>query len=113
MHELALTEGILDIVESEAKKHGFTVVQEIRIKVGEFSGVIPECIREFFPIAAKGTAAETAELIIEPVNAEFRCEACGYVGMPDKKDHCCASCGSSAVKMVKGREFYIDSLKVE
>ena len=57
MHELALTEGILSIVASEQKKQAFTRVLEISLKVGEYSGVIPSCIEEFFPLAAKGTAA--------------------------------------------------------
>ena len=51
MHELALTEGIISIVESEKKKHGFERVSEISLKLGEYSGVIPECMEEFFPIA--------------------------------------------------------------
>ena len=44
MHELALTEGIISIVESEKKKHGFGRVSEISLKLGEYSGVIPECM---------------------------------------------------------------------
>ena len=56
MHELALTEGIISIVESEKKKHGFERVSEISLKLGEYSGVIPECMGEFFPIASKGAA---------------------------------------------------------
>ena len=52
MHELALTEGIISIVESEKKKHGFERVSEISLKLGEYSGVIPECMEEFFPISS-------------------------------------------------------------
>ena len=51
MHELALTEGIIAIVEQEAKKNGFSRVLEITLRVGAFSGVVPDCLREFFPIA--------------------------------------------------------------
>ena len=57
MHELALTEGIISIIADEKRKRGFERVVEIRLRLGEYSGVIPECIEEFFPIAAKGTAA--------------------------------------------------------
>jgi len=113
MHELALTQGILAIVQSEAKKQHFSRVSEIRLKIGEYSGVIPDCIREFFPLASAGTPAEGAELIMESVPAEFACADCGYHGAPDRKNACCASCGSTAVKMVAGREFFVESLKVE
>ena len=81
MHELALTEGIIAIVEQEARKNGFERVLEITLKVGEFSGVVPDCLREFFPIASRGTAAEGAALRIEPVPAAVRCEGCGFEGL--------------------------------
>ena len=57
MHELAITKGIIDIVNSEAEKSGFKNVLEITLRVGEYSGIVPECLREFFPIAAAGSAA--------------------------------------------------------
>jgi Zn finger protein HypA/HybF involved in hydrogenase expression len=50
MHELALTEGIIEIVREQAEKNGFSRVLEISLKVGEYSGVIPECLQEFFPM---------------------------------------------------------------
>ena len=39
MHELALTEGILEIVRAEAEKNGFSRVLEITLRVGAFSGI--------------------------------------------------------------------------
>ena len=113
MHELALTEGIVDIVRSEHAKGGFQRVLAIRLRIGEFSGVIPECLREFFPIASKGPPAEGAELEIETVPAAFRCLSCGYEGSVDRKAACCPRCQSSAIRMTAGREFYVESLKVE
>ena len=71
MHELALTEGIISIIADEKRKNGFERVLEIRLRLGEYSGVIPECIEEFFPIAAKGTAAEGAKLVMERIDASF------------------------------------------
>ena len=113
MHELALTEGIINIVNSQQEQDGFSKVLEIRLRVGEYSGIVPECIREFFPIAAKGTAAEEAALVIEPVEAAFRCLDCGYEGKIDRSRACCPDCGSLTVRLTAGREFYVESLKVE
>lgn len=113
MHELALTKGIIDIVNSEAEKSGFKNVLEITLRVGEYSGIVPQCLREFFPIAAAGSAAEGAELVIEPVKARFRCLECGYAGEADRKSACCPECRSTAIKMTSGREFFVESLKVE
>lgn len=113
MHELALTEGIIDIVNSEARKRNFTKVQKITLKIGEYSGVIPECILEFFPLAAKDTAAQDAEVEIQEIKADFRCLECGHTGLPEKTTHCCTECGSASIKMISGREFYVESLTVE
>ena len=113
MHELAITKGIIDIVSSEARDKDFERVLEIKLQVGEYSGLVPECIREFFPIAAKGSVAENAVLNIETLKAKFKCLDCGYEGDADRKNACCPQCRSTALKMTAGREFYVDSLKVE
>lgn len=113
MHELAITQGIIDIVSSEARDKGFERVLEIKLQVGEYSGLVPECIMEFFPIAAKGSVAENALLNIETLKAQFKCLDCGYEGDADRKNACCPQCRSTALKMTAGREFYVDSLKVE
>ena len=42
MHELALTEGIVSIVNSQQEQDGFSSVLEIRLRVGEYSGIVPE-----------------------------------------------------------------------
>ena len=113
MHELALTEGIINIINSQQKQEGFSRVLEIRLRVGEYSGIVPDCIREFFPIAAKGTAAEHSGLLIEPIRAAFRCSDCGYEGEIERKSACCPCCGGEGLRMIAGREFYVESLKVE
>ena len=113
MHELALTEGIIQIVREQAEKNGFDRVLEISLRVGEYSGVIPECLQEFFPIVSKGTKAEGAALVIQPVPASFRCLTCGYEGAIPPRTACCPQCGSTAIRMTAGREFYVENLKVE
>ena len=113
MHELALTEGIIAIVREQAEKNGFTRVLEISLRVGEYSGVIPECLQEFFPFAAKDSPAEGARLLIRPVPAAFYCHGCGYEGAIPPRTACCPRCGSTAIRMTAGREFYVENLKVE
>ena len=113
MHELALAEGIIDIIDAEQKKHGFSKVTGITLAVGEFSGIVPECIRDFFPIAAKGSAAENADIEISVIAAEFRCPDCSYEGGIDRKQACCPECGSTGIRMVRGREFYVENLIVD
>ena len=113
MHELALTRSLIDLVQTEAQKQGFTRALELRLKVGAYSGVVPDYILDLFPYASKGTVCEGAVLRFETVPASLRCADCGYEGGVDRKSACCPVCGGTALKMTAGREFYVDSLKVE
>ena len=113
MHEMAITRSVIEIVESEAEKEKFRRVLEISLCVGEYSGLVPQCIEAFFPIAAAGSKAEGAALSIKPVKAKFKCLDCGYEGDADRANYCCRNCGGTALKMTAGREFYVENLKVE
>lgn len=73
MHELAITEGIIRLISTEAKKQGFQKCLGITLAVGKYSGIVPACVTEFFPIAAKGTLAEQAELKFIESPDDFRC----------------------------------------
>ena len=62
MHELAIMQNVVSVCEREAEKHGFKRVKTIALAVGAVSGIVPECMFEFFPAAAAGTVAEGAKL---------------------------------------------------
>ena len=113
MHELSIARSIIAIVEQAARDEGFERVLEIRLKMGEFSGLVPECLREFFPIAARDPPAAGAALVMATVPAAFRCLDCGYEGPADRKNACCPRCRGTALRMTQGREFYVEDLKVE
>ena len=113
MHELGLTQSLIDLVQSGAEKQGFRKTLESRLTLGEYSDVVPEYILDLFPHAAKGTAAEGAQLLFERVPARFCCPDCGYEGPVDRKKASCPQCGGIGLKMTAGREFFVESLKVE
>ena len=113
MHELAICKGIIDIINSEQKEKDFKKVLEIELSVGEYSGIVMECVREFFPIAAAGSAAEHAEIKMNSIEARFNCLDCGYEGPVNRHDACCPECKSWSLKMTRGREFYVEQIKVE
>lgn len=113
MHELGITRSLVELVRTEAEKQGFTRTLEIRLKVGEYSGVIPDYILDLFPHVAKDTAAEGAALVFETVPGRFLCAGCGREGPVDRKAARCPACGGADLKLTAGREFFVDSLKVE
>ena len=113
MHELAITEGIIEAAIPEAEKYGAKRILEIRLKIGELSGVMPECIQYYFDIASKGTIAENAKLKIEKIPVTVRCLDCGFEGVIDRKKIRCPDCGGTELKLIGGREYFVDSLEAE
>jgi hydrogenase nickel incorporation protein HypA/HybF len=113
MHELAITEGIIRAAVPEAEKHGAKRILEIRLRIGDLSGVIPECIQEYFNIASIGTIAEGAAIKVERIPAAILCRDCGYEGAIERRRVRCPECGSADIKLTAGREYYVDSLEVE
>jgi hydrogenase nickel incorporation protein HypA/HybF len=113
MHEAALTQSILNIALTEAARHQATKVLEIRIKAGALAGVLPALVQEYFNIVSAGTAAEQARLSIEKIAAGIACLDCGSQSEAEGYIFACPTCGSSNIRLLKGREFYVDSLEVE
>lgn len=113
MHELSITQSIVNICSEEAKKHNVRKVTEIRIKIGELCGLVPECIQTYFDLVSSGTRVEGARLMIEKVPMKVICNNCGFEETVSSKFIRCSSCGSENFKIMGGNEFYIDSLEVE
>lgn len=111
MHELAIMKNVISIAEKEAEKGDFTRILRINLKIGAVSGIVHGCMEDFFPIAARGTVAESAELNMETIPVTIRCDSCGFEGAPSGA--VCPGCGSEAYKLVTGREFIVDSIEVE
>jgi hydrogenase nickel incorporation protein HypA/HybF len=113
MHELALTQSILNIALTEAAKRQATRVLEIRIKAGALAGVLPALVQEYFNIVSAGTAAEQARLIIEKTPACITCLDCGAFKQAEGFIFACPACGGRHIRILKGREFYVESLEIE
>lgn len=113
MHEYPITQSIVRISAEEAEKHKAKKVLEIKIVIGELSGLVPECIQDYFDILSKGTISEGATLKIQKVFPKIYCAECNYESDMKPRVYTCESCGSTKVKIIGGKEFYIDSMEVE
>lgn len=65
MHEVSLCESILRIIENQGEKDGFSKVLEVTLTVGDRSGASREALAFCFPLVAKGTIAEGAQLVMQ------------------------------------------------
>lgn len=113
MHELAITENILDIVRRHAEGAEAKHVLSIYLVIGELSSLVDDCIQFYFDYLSRDTVAEGAKLVFERLPVEVECGACGHAWQPDVGDWTCPSCGAMRARVVAGREFYVDSIEVE
>ncbi|CCJ33336.1 MULTISPECIES: hydrogenase maturation nickel metallochaperone HypA [Caloramator] len=113
MHELAITEGIIKIAKEVAEKNNAKRVLNIKVKCGDFSGVIPSLIQEYFDIVSKGTIVEGAKLLIDRVPIKIICSECNNESEIKRSDIRCPKCGGYRYRIISGKEFYVEALEVE
>lgn len=113
MHEMGITQGILDASFAAAEKAGATRVTEIRVSIGELTEVVDFALQFAFDSLTPGTMAEGAELVINMVPAKSRCRDCGLEYHHDRFEMLCPACGSLNVEPLQGREMQIDSIEAD
>ncbi len=110
MHELSITQGVVDICEKSAV--GRRVIG-VTLEIGELSGVVPEAVEFCFAACTEGTALEGAELVIQRIAGQGRCAGCG-IDFPIRAYHDpCPACGGYGVAVVAGTELRVRELEVE
>ena len=112
MHELTVAQRILEIAEEKARDSGLSRITGIRVRVGSLTTVVPEALDFCFGFAREDTLAGDANLVIEEVRAEARCNSCDLVFPVEQSFFLvCPSCGSSNTALLKGTE--LDLLSIE
>ena len=113
MHEYPITLSIVQISNEEALKHGANKITEIRLKIGELSGLVPESLQIYFDMISQGTLSEGAKLVVEKIPIKFRCNDCGNESGVIGGIYKCPKCDSKDIKIINGNEYMIDSMEVE
>jgi len=113
MHELGITESIINIALDKARETQAGRIAKINLVVGELSGFVPDCIEFYFSSLSKGTIAEEAILNFEVPPAQFRCRNCSTVFCPQDTLYTCPKCQSHSLELAGGRELYVESMEVE
>jgi len=112
MHELSLCQALLDQVTQIARDHGASRVDRILLKVGPLSGVEPSLLKHAYPLAATGTLAEFAELVIEPAEIRVHCHTCGADTEAKPNRLLCGACGGFQTRLVSGDEMLLANLEL-
>ena len=113
MHEMSIALQIIKIVSSAIPANiDQPTVEQIDLKVGKFSAVIPESLRFCFKIAAADTPCAGAELKIEEIPVVVQCRSCKHKREVDKPIFVCENCSNGSVEIVSGRELNVESIRI-
>lgn len=109
MHEMAITHSLVELCEEKA---GGRRISEVKVEVGELSGVVPEALEFCFEACTKDTGLEGARLVIERIPAYGRCDACATEYRLQAHFDPCPSCGGYRVSIRSGEELRLKELEV-
>jgi hydrogenase nickel incorporation protein HypA/HybF len=113
MHELSVTQNILDIALRHAEQAGAKRIIRLNLVIGELSGIVGESVQFYWDMIAKDTIAAGSELHVERVPASLRCLSCEHVFPLDGKSYTCPECGESRVVAAGGDDFRLESIEIE
>jgi hydrogenase nickel incorporation protein HypA/HybF len=113
MHELAVTQSVLEIALRHAHKAGAGRVTDLYLVIGQLSSIVDDSIAFYWDIISRDTIAEGARLHFERIPAEMVCLDCGRNYSLDGEALSCPECSSTRVKVTAGEDFRLEAIEVE
>ena len=113
MHELSISQSMLDVVLEHAQKAGAKCVVRIDLQIGQMSGIVDESVQFYFDFISRDTLAEGARLVFHHIPARFSCRSCSTEFEPEERDWLCPNCGATGGRIVAGQEMLVESIEVE
>ena len=115
MHELQVTQSILETVLAYARQNEVEKIFRIHLIIGVLNDFQREWIQRYFDYLSKGSPAEGAQIAVERVEPGFRCNTCGRrfeVNLRSMDRVRCPDCGEENVRLERGTEFFIRDMEV-
>ena len=114
MHELAVTQSILQVVLAAAERADARAVSSIDLVIGDLSSVVDDSVQFYFDILSQDTLAAGATLHFQREPAIAACADCGAqtpVRLPLPAH--CPRCRSQRIQVTGGRDFRVASIDIQ
>ena len=112
MHELSICQALIDQVEIIAQDRNAAHVEKIVLHLGPLSGVEPRLLVQAYPLVSTGTIAQQAELVIEELPIQIRCEDCGAESNVQANKLICGVCGNWRTQLRSGDVLLLASIEM-
>lgn len=113
MHELSITENILNLAVDYAERAEATHVTDLHLVIGQLSSIVDDSIQFYWDIISKDTLCAGATLHFERVPARLQCKDCGTEYTLSRELEACPDCDSIRLTVLSGEEFRLESIQVE
>lgn len=113
MHELSVTENILEIANRHAIQANAIRVTDIYIVIGRLSSIVDDSVQFYWDFVSQNTICQGAQLHFERIPARLLCLSCQHEYTLESELSACPQCSSAQVKVLSGEEFYLDSIAIE
>ena len=114
MHELPVTQGIIDVAIEAAKANNASRITDIYLVIGNLASIVDDSVQFYFDFLSKDTLAVGATLHFRRESATATCQDCSHqwsVTPPLLPE--CPNCDSARVQIAGGREFYVESIEID
>lgn len=114
MHELSITQSILEIALRHGKQAQATKITDLHLVIGQLSSVVDDSVQFYWDMITEGTPAEGSKLHFTRIPARLECRECGqpYTLEGNQLDGCPA-CESIKVTVIAGKEFQLESIEID
>ncbi len=114
MHEMAIVDNLLAVINEQVKEHRLKQVSKVYLLVGELTGVVPDVLRFCWQVCTENTPYEGAQLHIDKIPAVALCRSCAAeYAFTQGECYSCPHCGGAVERIVSGKELYIDHIEGE
>ena len=113
MHELAVTESLLNIAVRHAAAANAVRVTELHLVIGQLSSIVDDSVQFYWDMISASTICAGATLHFDRRPATLLCLTCNRGYTLNRELTACPYCNSDRVKVVSGEEFYLDSIEIE
>lgn len=113
LHELGLTQNIVELAIRHAEREQAQRVVSITVEIGALSGVVAEAVAFAFDVCSRGTLAEGARLDIRPIQGRGQCLDCSRQAEIKTLTHVCPHCGSLALETIQGQEMKFIEMEID
>ena len=113
MHEMSICEGILQVLEEQAKAQSFSRIKTVWLEIGQMAGVELEALRFGFEVVTRNSLADSAKLEIIEIPGQAWCLQCSKTVAASQRFDACPDCGGYQLQITGGEELRIKELEVE